>query len=59
MIFKGLQHDFFILFRCFFAFFFAISKTIPIFVVFYIFRNEAGDVRQLFAGFFYARTIHI
>ena len=40
--------------KIFSAFFFAIPKTFPIFAVNNIYC-QAGDVRQLLAGFFYAR----
>ena len=42
--------------RNFLRFFFANPKTFPIFAVLNIYC-QAGDVRQLLAGFFYARTI--
>ena len=40
--------------KIFSAFFFAIPKTFPIFAMLNIYC-QAGDVRQLLAGFFYAR----
>lgn len=43
--------NYFVSLLFFFAFFFAIPKTIPIFAVFNIYC-QAGDVRQLLAGFF-------
>lgn len=45
--------------KIFSAFFFAIPKTFPIFAVFYIYRREAGDVRQSCGLFLCPSISHI